>query len=57
MNKPTQEFCKDVPYVVQSNLQRCTVQPANRIVNYEYSYNPLYEERSIGTVPHVIKTK
>jgi O-succinylbenzoate synthase len=31
MNEPTQEFRKVVPYVARSNLQRCTVQPANRI--------------------------
>jgi hypothetical protein len=24
-------------------------------VNYKYSYNPLYEESSIGTVPYVIR--
>jgi hypothetical protein len=31
MNEPTQEVRKVVGYVVQSNLQSCTVQPANRI--------------------------
>jgi len=24
-------------------------------VNYKYSYNPPYEERSVGTVPYAIK--
>jgi hypothetical protein len=40
MNEPTQEFRKVVPYVVQSNLQSCTVQPANRIRQLQILVQP-----------------